>query len=278
MTLSSDQATLINDNTSGDISPADVRNALITINNVLVNDATAGAAYGRALLALASQAALTALIANATTTATGAVELATDAETVTGTDTTRATTPSNIAAATVPRTGGASATIISGGSETDLTDGTGVIQVGASGGVNTGIDANEIQTRNGGAAVTLLLNPAGGLVAPGNNAATGDKIVWFSNTFGTGIESGTLTNWSANRHRWRVGGTSATSGTAEVEINATELNAQTNMVLSQANLHTNVAAADMNVPAGYSGYWPDFFEAASGVNVDIADTAILEVG
>jgi hypothetical protein len=102
MTLSSDQATLINDNSSGDISPADVRNALITINNVLVNDATAGAAYGRALLALASQAALTALIANATTTLTGAVELATSAETITGTDTVRGVTPAGAAAAYQP--------------------------------------------------------------------------------------------------------------------------------------------------------------------------------
>jgi hypothetical protein len=102
MTLSSDQATLINDNSSGDISPADVRNALITINNVLVNDATAGAAYGRALLALANQAALTALIANATTTLTGAVELATSAETITGTDTVRGVTPAGAAAAYQP--------------------------------------------------------------------------------------------------------------------------------------------------------------------------------
>lgn len=106
MTLSSDQAVVINDNTTGDISPADVRTALGYINTVLVNDGTAGAAYGRALLGLANQAALTALIAAATTTLTGAVELATDAETITGTDTTRAVTPSNLTAAYLKLSGG----------------------------------------------------------------------------------------------------------------------------------------------------------------------------
>jgi hypothetical protein len=69
-----------------------------------------------------------------------------------------------VAAAGVLLTGGASAQIISGGSEATATDGTGTIQVGASGGANIGIDANEIQARSGAAGATLSLNPHGGSV------------------------------------------------------------------------------------------------------------------
>ena len=55
-------------------------------------------AYGRALLALADQAALMGLMQAASATVQGKVELATDAEAVTGTDPARATTPANVAA------------------------------------------------------------------------------------------------------------------------------------------------------------------------------------
>ena len=47
-------------------------------------------AYGRALLALADQAALTAANANATALLSGIIELATNAETIAGTDAVRA--------------------------------------------------------------------------------------------------------------------------------------------------------------------------------------------
>jgi hypothetical protein len=59
------------------------------------------------------------------------------------------------------------ATQIQGGTEATLTDGTGHLQVGPSGGPNVGLDADEIQARSGGATATLNLQPAGGDVAMG---------------------------------------------------------------------------------------------------------------
>lgn len=65
------------------------------------------------------------------------------------------------------------------------------------------------------------------LVMGGNKVdfseATGDKALWYSNTYGTGIESATLTNWSAGNHRWRIGGTSASTGTQQMQLSAAGL-------------------------------------------------------
>jgi len=52
---------------------------------------------------------------------------------------------------------------------------------------------------------------------------TGDKVYWYSNTYGTGIESGTLTDWSGTRFRWRIGGTSVSSGTEVMTLTSTGL-------------------------------------------------------
>jgi hypothetical protein len=50
-----------------------------------------------------------------------------------------------------------------------------------------------------------------------------DKVHWYSNTYGTGIESNTLTDWSAVNHRWRIGGTSVSGGTERMLLNNTAL-------------------------------------------------------
>ncbi|RJQ29944.1 hypothetical protein C4571_00250, partial [Candidatus Parcubacteria bacterium] len=52
---------------------------------------------------------------------------------------------------------------------------------------------------------------------------TGDKIYWFSNTYGTGVEAGTITDWFATRRRWRVGGTSVSTGAEQMTLTATGL-------------------------------------------------------
>ncbi|MEM4523089.1 MAG: hypothetical protein QW738_07770, partial [Nitrososphaeria archaeon] len=52
---------------------------------------------------------------------------------------------------------------------------------------------------------------------------TGDKIYWYSNIYGTGIESGTLTEWSNSRFRWRIGGTSVSSGSEVMTLTSTGL-------------------------------------------------------
>lgn len=50
-----------------------------------------------------------------------------------------------------------------------------------------------------------------------------DKIYYYSNTFGVGVESSALTNWSPSIHRWRIGGTSVSSGTEYMQLNTSGL-------------------------------------------------------
>ncbi|MCW5687101.1 MAG: hypothetical protein KIT76_01000 [Pseudolabrys sp.] len=69
----------------------------------------------------------------------------------------------------------------------------------------------------------------------------GDKINLNGNTYGVGIESSTVTQWSPANFRWRAGGTSATTGTEKMLLNGTTLsvigeNAGTNNVLNILNL------------------------------------------
>jgi hypothetical protein len=69
------------------------------------------------------------------------------------------------------------------------------------------------------ATTTLLM---GANVVDFSEAAT-DKVLWYSNTYGTGVESGTLTNWAGTNHRWRIGGTSVSTGTQQMQLSATAL-------------------------------------------------------
>lgn len=50
-----------------------------------------------------------------------------------------------------------------------------------------------------------------------------DKVYWYSNTYGTGMESSTLTNWSASAFRWRIGGTTVSAGSQQMLLNTTGL-------------------------------------------------------
>lgn len=73
--------------------------------------------------------------------------------------------------------------------------------------------------------------------------ATGDKALWYSNTYGTGIESSTLTNWSAGNHRWRVGGTSASTGTEKMLLSSTGLDVTGTVTSSGEIISTNANQA-----------------------------------
>lgn len=73
--------------------------------------------------------------------------------------------------------------------------------------------------------------------------ATGDKALWYSNTYGTGIESSTLTNWSAGNHRWRVGGTSASTGTEKMLLSSTGLDVIGTVTSSGEIISTNANQA-----------------------------------
>ena len=55
------------------------------------------------------------------------------------------------------------------------------------------------------------------------NNTSGDKIRYYSTSYGVGIESSTLTHWAAANHRWRIGGTSVSGGTQRMLLNNTGL-------------------------------------------------------
>jgi len=61
-----------------------------------------------------------------------------------------------------------------------------------------------------------------------SNEAT-DKIRYYSNTYGVGIESTTLTHWSASNFRWRTGSTSVSTGTTRMELSTTALSVTGNI-------------------------------------------------
>ena len=74
----------------------------------------------------------------------------------------------------------------------------------------------------------------------------GDKLYLWSNTFGIGIESSTLTNWST-QFRWRVGGTSVSTGTEKMLLTGTGLGIGT--TAPARKLHVGSAALNVNSDA-----------------------------
>lgn len=62
----------------------------------------------------------------------------------------------------------------------------------------------------------------------------GDKIWLYSNTYGIGVEASTLTQWSNSAFRFRVGGTSVTTGTQAMHLNASGLKIGTTGSATQA--------------------------------------------
>lgn len=73
----------------------------------------------------------------------------------------------------------------------------------------------------------------------GFGASTGDKLLLYSNTFGLGIEANTITTWTTANHRWRIGGTSASTGTEYMLLNTTGLTVST--AISATGLITSPA-------------------------------------
>jgi len=102
-----------------------------------------------------------------------------------------------------------------------------------------------------------------------------DKVHWYSNTYGTGIESSTLTDWSGSQFRWRVGGTSVSGGTERMLLD------------SSGNLQMDgdltVSGGNVNLPYGNNALesvdeWlriNDGGEHSSGVYMG---TSVLGVG
>lgn len=68
---------------------------------------------------------------------------------------------------------------------------------------------------------------ANAVVQFGNEAT--DKIRYYGNTYGVGIESSTLTHWSASNFRWRTDSTSVSTGTTRMELSPTALSVTGNI-------------------------------------------------
>jgi hypothetical protein len=141
---------------------------------------------------------------------------------------------------------GTTAQIIAGTGNNDITDGAGVLQIGASGVGNIGIDQNEIQARSGsGAASPLYLNFKGtSFIVAANGTITGTKISLFGGatpTAGIGIETSALTMWEATLFRWRIGGTTPSGGTSHMELTSTLLDVKTKRI---SNVSDPTAAQD----------------------------------
>jgi hypothetical protein len=62
-----------------------------------------------------------------------------------------------------------------------------------------------------------------------------DKLLLYSNTYGIGIEGSTITQWSQTNHRWRVGGTSASSGTEHMLLTSSSLDVKSKPVVNVTN-------------------------------------------
>ncbi|RYG61792.1 MAG: hypothetical protein EON60_02175 [Alphaproteobacteria bacterium] len=56
------------------------------------------------------------------------------------------------------------------------------------------------------------------------SGGTGDKLYWGNNIYGTGLESNTVTTWSTSQFRWRIGGTSVSTGSQQMLLTLTGLN------------------------------------------------------
>jgi hypothetical protein len=106
------------------------------------------------------------------------------------------------------------------GTETDLAgSGSGI-------GGSTGSTDNAILRADGTggstaqASAVTISDTDGTMQWPAN---TGDKLKFYGDNYGIGIESGSLTYWSQDTHRFRTSGTSVSSGTVRMSLDADSL-------------------------------------------------------
>src|SRR5205085_6094645 len=76
---------------------------------------------------------------------------------------------------------------------------------------NSGAGSSGLRFTNGSSFDVIKFQGDGNIAINGASivsmgSTVGDKLTYFSNTYGTGIEANTLTNWAATQFRWRVGG------------------------------------------------------------------------
>jgi len=87
----------------------------------------------------------------------------------------------------------------------------------------------------------------------------GDKLLLYSNSYGIGIEASTLTTWSSVNHRWRVGGTSVSTGTEEMLLTVSTLDLKANTLTNLADPTDDAhvgdrAYNDARYPTAFGGY------------------------
>jgi hypothetical protein len=66
-------------------------------------------------------------------------------------------------------------------------------------------------------------------------SSVSDKLYFYSNSYGMGIQSNTLTYWSGNTHKFGVGGTSAATTVSQMTITASAIDMQSNTLQGVAD-------------------------------------------
>jgi hypothetical protein len=106
------------------------------------------------------------------------------------------------------------------GTETDLA-GSGSGIGGSTGSTDNAIlRADGIGGSTAQASAVTISDTDGTMQWPAN---TGDKLKFYGDNYGIGIESGSLTYWSQDTHRFRTSGTSVSSGTVRMSLDADSL-------------------------------------------------------
>ena len=142
-------------------------------------------------------------------------------------------------------------------------------------GIGTSTPSNLFDVGGGKFVVTSAGNVGIGTTAPthaleltstgaiGFGSGTGDKLNLYSNSYGIGIESSTLTNWSGSQFRWRTGGTSSSTGTERMLLT-------TSYLYSSVNVGVGTTAPGAKLQVNVTG-------STDGIIIFFNDTATTEI-
>ena len=98
-----------------------------------------------------------------------------------------------------------------------------------------------------------------------------DKILLYTNTYGIGIESGSLTTWAGGLHRWRVGGTSSSTGTVVAQLNGTNLSMSVPIAMGASKI-TGLANGTVATDAAAFGQIPTSLPPSGSASGALAGT------
>ncbi|HYD92896.1 MAG TPA: hypothetical protein VEB18_00325 [Candidatus Paceibacterota bacterium] len=102
-----------------------------------------------------------------------------------------------------------------------------------------------------------------------------DKIYLFSNSYGVGIESGSLTNWSGGQYRWRIGGTSASGGTEYMSLTNVGLGLSTSTPSRKLSLTDAVSTAQVAIAYDGTRYTQFLTDTNGDFNLDPSGNDVI---